>query len=66
MAYKAEHAVDMETGAVVAVTVQTADTGDTHGVEQTLVQAVEHIEAVAEVLNQAAGSEVIRTAGPVE
>ncbi len=66
MAYKAEHAVDMETGAVVAVTVQTADTGDTHSVEETLVQAVEHIEAVAEVLNQAAGSEVMRTAGPVE
>src|SRR5260370_13184830 len=29
LAHKAEHAVDMETGAVVAVTVQPADRGDT-------------------------------------
>jgi hypothetical protein len=29
MAHKAEHAVDMETGAVIAVTLQAADQGDT-------------------------------------
>ncbi len=29
LAHKAEHAVDLETGAVVAVTVQDADAGDT-------------------------------------
>jgi transposase len=29
LAHKAEHAVDMETGAVVAVTLQGADQGDT-------------------------------------
>jgi transposase len=30
LAHKAEHAVDLETGAVVAVTLQGADHGDTH------------------------------------
>ena len=29
MAHKAEHAVDLETGAIVAVTLQGADQGDT-------------------------------------
>ena len=29
LAHKAEHAVDLETGAVVGVTVQDADAGDT-------------------------------------
>ena len=29
LAYKAEHAIDLDTGAIVAVTVQGADTGDT-------------------------------------
>ena len=29
LAHKAEHAVDMETGAIVAVTLQGADVGDT-------------------------------------
>ena len=29
LGYKAEHAVDLETGAIVAVTVQGADQGDT-------------------------------------
>ena len=39
LAHKAEHAVDMETGAVVAVTVQPADAGDTHTVQETLERA---------------------------
>jgi transposase len=47
MAYKAEHAVDMETGAVVAVTVQGADIGDTHSVQETLEQAVENLQVAA-------------------
>ena len=47
LAHKAEHAVDMETGAVVAVTVQPADRGDTTSMEATL----EEIAAVfADVL----------------
>jgi transposase len=47
LAHKAEHAVDMETGAVVAVTVQGADQGDTTTIADTLTQAAEELEAVA-------------------
>src|SRR3954452_13832495 len=35
LAHKAEHAVDMETGAIVAVTVQAADEGDTKSIVET-------------------------------
>jgi transposase len=47
LAHKAEHAVDMETGAVVAVTVQGADQGDTTTIADTLTEAAEELEAVA-------------------
>ena len=46
LAHKAEHAVDLETGAVVGVTVQDADQGDTHTSIETLIEAAEQIEAV--------------------
>ena len=46
MAHKVEHAVDMETGAVVGVTVQGADQGDTATLVETLVTAAEQVEAV--------------------
>jgi transposase len=39
LAHKAEHAVDMETGAVVAVTLQEADLGDTTTIKETLTEA---------------------------
>jgi transposase len=39
LAHKAEHAVDLETGAVVAVTLQGADRGDTTTVKETLAEA---------------------------
>ncbi|MBV8903831.1 MAG: transposase [Acidobacteriia bacterium] len=39
LAHKAEHAVDMETGAVVAVTLQEADLGDTTTIKETLAEA---------------------------
>ena len=48
LAHKAEHAVDLQTGAVVAVTVQDADEGDTTTSIETLTQAAEQIEAVVE------------------
>ena len=48
LAHKAEHAVDLQTGAVVAVTVQDADEGDTTTSIETLTQAAEQIEAVIE------------------
>jgi transposase len=46
LAHKAEHAVDLETGAVVGVTVQDADKGDTTTSIKTLMEAAEQIEAV--------------------
>jgi transposase len=39
LAHKAEHAVDLDTGAVVAVTLQGADQGDTKTVDKTLAEA---------------------------
>ena len=45
LAHKAEHAVDLETGAVVGVTIQGADTGDTTTMVET-VAAAEQVEAV--------------------
>ena len=44
LAYKAEHAVDLETGAIVAVTIQGADEGDTSSIPATLTEAVEHVD----------------------
>ena len=46
LAHKAEHAVDLETGAVVAVTVQDANAGDTTTSRETLIDAAEKIELV--------------------
>ena len=46
LAHKAEHAVDLETGAVAAVTVQGADQGDTTTLPETFVEAAEQVEAV--------------------
>jgi transposase len=42
LAHKAEHAVDLESGAVLAVTLQEADRGDTTTVVETLAQAGEN------------------------
>lgn len=44
LAHKAEHAVDLECGAIVAVTVQRADAGDTQTVQATVVMATEQLE----------------------
>ena len=46
LAHKAEHAVDLETGAVVGVTVQDANAGDTTTMVETLITAAEQVEAV--------------------
>src|ERR1700732_1477454 len=43
LAHKAEHAVDLKTGAVLAVTLQEADQGDTATVMETLIQAGENV-----------------------
>ena len=46
LAHKAEHAVDLETGAIVGVTVQDAHDGDTTTSRETLIEAAEQVEAV--------------------
>jgi transposase len=49
LAHKAEHAVDLQTGAIVGVTVQGADQGDTTTIADTVTAAAEALEAVATV-----------------
>ena len=44
LAHKAEQAVDMETGAIVAVTRQGADVGDTTTIIETAIAATEQVE----------------------
>ncbi len=44
LAHKAEHAVDLETGAVVAITLQGADEGDTTTIIETAIAAAEQVE----------------------
>ncbi len=46
LAHKAEHAVDMESGAIVALTIQGADRGDTQSLAETLQEADHQLEAV--------------------
>jgi len=57
LAHKAEHAVDLETGAIVAVTLQEADQGDTTTIQTTLPEAIEQLEAVVAVID-----DVVKTA----
>ena len=47
LAHKVEHAVDMKTGAVLAVTVQSADQGDTTTIEETTIEASRQMERLA-------------------
>ena len=44
LAHKVEHATDLDTTAIVAVTVQPADRGDTQTVYETLVEAADHLD----------------------
>ena len=66
LAYKAEHAVDLETGAVVAVTVATGDAGDSETILQTLPQAGENIAEVAATTNNEKVGERVHPEGPRE
>src|SRR5437879_2036024 len=45
LAHKAEHAVDLDSGAMVAVTLQGADVGDTTSLGETAIAAAEQVEA---------------------
>jgi transposase len=48
LAHKAEHAVDMDSGAIVAVTLQDADKGDTTSIEATVEETFETLLDVRE------------------
>src|SRR5436190_2467308 len=48
LAHKAEHAVDMESGAVIAVTLQAADQGDTTTIQETLSETAENLAQLIE------------------
>jgi transposase len=64
LAHKAEHAVDLETGAVVAVTLQGADQGDTTTIVETAIAAAEHVEeAQADVAEPQPLEEIIADKG---
>jgi transposase len=45
LAHKAEHAVDLDSGALVAVTLHGADVGDTTSLVETAIAAAEQVEA---------------------
>src|SRR5207302_8829578 len=49
LAHKAEHAADMEPGAVLAVTLQDANAGDTTTIQPTLISVAEQLETLTEV-----------------
>jgi transposase len=66
LAYKAEHAVDLETGAVVAVTMAGGAAGDTQTILETLPQAGEHITEVACATNSPEVGERVKAEGPQE
>jgi transposase len=61
LAHKAEHAVDLETGAILAVTVQGADQGDTTTIVDTVTAAVEQVEAAQAEVNEPQSLEEIIT-----
>ena len=65
LAHKAEPAVDLETGAIVAVTLQEADQGDTTTIQTTLPEAIEQLEAVVAVIDDKVktGKEVVTDKG---
>ena len=64
LAHKAEHAVDMETGAIVAVTLHGADVGDTTTIIETAIAATEQVEdAQANVDDPQALDEIVGDKG---
>ena len=69
LAHKAEHAVDMDTQAIVAVTVQPADRGDTESLEETVEATVANLlevqvdPATEDKVHQVAMEEVVADKG---
>jgi len=64
LAHKAEHAVDLETGAIVAVTLQGADAGDTTTIVETATAAADQIaDAQVDIAEPQALEEIIADKG---
>src|SRR6059036_1045788 len=64
LAHKAEHAIDLDSGAMVAVTLQGANIGDTTSLVETAIAAAEQVEAAhAERAAAAAVTELIADKG---
>jgi transposase len=53
LAHKAEHAIDLDTGAIVGITVQDADEGDTSTMQDTLPEAAKQLDAAGAVTENA-------------
>ena len=66
LSHKAEHAVDMDTGAIVAVTLQPADEGDTSTIVETVAEAGERIADAAAEANSEEDGERVNPEGPSE
>ena len=66
LAHKAEHAVDMETGAIVAVTLHGADVGDTATIQETVAEAGERITSVVADTNNDEVVKQVSADGPRE
>jgi transposase len=64
LAHKAEHAVDLDSGALAAVTLQGADVGDTTSLAETAIAAAEQVEAAhAPSATPAAVAEIVADKG---
>jgi transposase len=66
LAHKAEHAVDMETGAIVAVTLHGADEGDTETIQETVAEAGERITSVVAEADNSEMARRVSAEGPRE
>jgi transposase len=66
LAHKAEHAVDMETGAIVAVTLHGADVGDTATIQETVAEAGERITTVVADADNDEVAQQVSAEGPRE
>jgi transposase len=63
LAYKPEHAMDLETGAVVAAEIHLADRGDTATLPDTLESAARHLAAVEAAPSVEAPAEMVADKG---
>src|SRR5919205_531271 len=63
LAYKPEHAVDLDTGAVVAAEMHSADQGDTASLPGTLESAARHLAAVEAAPSAEAPAELVADKG---